>query len=77
MAAPIGLSTVMSNMGELEFYHLLFTPFADMALFFLNHKKRQCNKYYNGVPNSKILLCFQMSKTFTLFTVYFGHNNPM
>ena len=39
MAAPIGLSTVMSNMGESEFYHLLFTPFADMALFFLNRKK--------------------------------------
>ena len=33
MAAPIGFSKVMSNMEELEFYRLLFTPFADIALF--------------------------------------------
>ena len=68
MAAPIGLSTVMSNMGELEFYHLLFTPFADMALFFLNRKKQQCDKYYNGVPNSKILLLFSDVKN--IYFVY-------
>ena len=37
-----------------SFYHLLFTPFADMALFMLNRIKRQCDKYYNGVPNSKM-----------------------
>ena len=37
-----------------RFYHLLFTPFADIALFLLNRKMRQCDKYYNGVPNSKI-----------------------
>ena len=54
MAAPIELSTVMSNMEELEFYHLLFTPLADIALFLLNRRKRQCDKYYNGVPNSKM-----------------------
>ena len=29
-------------------------PFADIALFLLNRKKRQCDKYYNGVPNSKM-----------------------
>ena len=33
---------------------------------------RQCDKYYNG---SQILIC-QMSKTFTLFTVYFKHTIP-
>ena len=54
MAASIGLSTVTSNMEELEFYHLLFTPFADIALFLLNRTKRLCDKFYNGVPNSKM-----------------------
>ena len=53
MAAPIGLSTVTSNMEKTEFLSSLFTPFAVTALFFLNRKKRQSNKYYNGVPNSK------------------------
>ena len=43
---------------------LLFTPFADIVLFFLNCKKRQCNKYYNGIPNSKMS---DEKKTFTLF----------
>ena len=55
-----------------SFYHLLFTPFADIALFMLNRKKRRCDKYRNGVPNAKC----QMSKTFTLFTVYFRHTIP-
>ena len=48
-----------------SFYRLLCTPFADIALLLLNRKKRQCDK-------SQILKC-QMSKTFTLFTVYFRH----
>ena len=64
MAAPIGLSTVTPYMEELEFYHLLFTPFADIALFLLNRKKRQCDKYYNGVPNSK------MSEVKNIYFVY-------
>ena len=37
-----------------SFYHLLFTPFADIASVLLNRKKRQCDKYYNGVPDSKM-----------------------
>ena len=37
-----------------SFYHRLFTPFADIALFLLNRKRRQCDKYYNGVPNFKV-----------------------
>ena len=45
-----------------SFYHLLFTRFADIALFLLNRKKRKCDKYNNVVP---ILKC-QKSKTFTL-----------
>ena len=40
-------------------------PFADIALFMLNRKKRQCDKYYNGVPNSKMSdvknICFVYS----------------
>ena len=47
-------------------------PFADIALFLLNRKKRQCDKYYNGVPNSKM----SDVKTFTLFTVNFRHTIP-
>ena len=38
----------------------------------LTRKKRQCYKYYNGVPNSKM----SGVKTFTLFTVYFKHTIP-
>ena len=55
-----------------SFYHLLFTPFADIALFLLNRKKRQCDKYYNGVPNSK------MSDVKNIYFVYgvFQTYNP-
>ena len=51
MAAPIGLSTVTSNMEEVEF----LSSFIHASLFLLNRKKRQCDKYYNGFPNSKML----------------------
>ena len=54
MAAPIGFSTVTSNMEELEFLSSFIHAVADIALFLLNRKMRQCDKYYNGVPNSKI-----------------------
>ena len=54
MAASIGLSTVTSNMKKTEvlssFIHAFFSL---IAKFFLNRKKRQSNKYYNGVRNSK------------------------
>ena len=55
-----------------NFYHLLFTSFADIALFLLNRKKRQCDKYYNGVPNSK------MSDVKNIYFVYgvFQTYNP-
>ena len=67
MAAPIGLSTVMSNMEELEF---LFTPFTDIALFLLNRKKRQCDKYYNGIPNSKMSDVKNIYLVYSLFQTY-------
>ena len=54
MADPIGLSTVTSNMEKMEFLSFFIVLFDDIALFFLNRKKRQCNKYFNGIPNSKI-----------------------
>ena len=42
MAAPIGLSTVTSNMEKTEFLYF-FKVFADIVLYFPNRKKRQCN----------------------------------
>ena len=36
------------------FIFFLFTPFADIVLFFLNRKKRQCNKNYNEIPTFKM-----------------------
>ena len=54
-----------------SFIHLLFTPFADIALFLLNRKKRKCDKYNNEVPNSK------MSEIKNIyFAVYFRQTIP-
>ena len=51
VATPIGLLTVKSNMGKKGVFHyVLFTPSTDITLFFLNHKRRQCNKYHDVVP---------------------------
>ena len=70
MAAPIGPSTVTSNIEELSFYHLLFTPFADIAFLFLNHKRRQCDNYYNGVLNSKMSDVKNIYFVYSLFHTY-------
>ena len=70
MAVPIGLSTAKSNMRNWSFYHLFFTPFADIALFMLNRKKRQCDKYYNGVPNSKMSDVKNIYFVYSLFQTY-------
>ena len=65
MAAPIGLSIVTSNMEEYwSFYHLLFTPFADIALFLLNRKKvamiiTTMGPHILKCQMSKHLLCLQ------------------
>ena len=54
-----------------SFYHRLFMPFADIALFMLNRKKRQCDKYYNGVPNSKMSDVKNICFVYSLFLVFF------
>ena len=60
---------VASNMEELEFLSSL-SPFADIALFLLNCKKRQCDKYYNGVPNSKMSDVKNIYFVHSLFQTY-------
>ena len=71
MAAPIGLSTIASNMEKTEFLPS-FIHACFLILSFLNRKNGQCNTYYNG---SQILKC-QMSKTFTSFISLFQTHNP-
>ena len=49
------------------FYSRLF---ADITLFLLNRKKRQCDKYYNGVPNSKMSDVKNIYFVYSLFQIY-------
>ena len=58
-------SNVKHRKNEL-FYHFIHASgfFAYIALFFLNRKKQQCNKYYSGVPNSN------MSDVKNIYSVY-------
>ena len=64
MAPPSAFEHKPQTRRKLAFNHILFTSSTDIALLFLNRKKRQCNKYVKNITiqsqNSKI----QMSKLF-------------
>ena len=53
-APPIGLSTVMSNMEDLEFLSSFIHAFRWYCIVLAKSQKQQCDKYYNGVQNSKM-----------------------
>ena len=70
MAAPIGLSTVMSNMEELEFLSSFIHAICWYCVVIA--KIAKSGNVINTTMGSQILKC-QISKTCTLFTVYFRH----
>ena len=57
----MGLSAVMSNMVELEFLSSFIHAFC---------KKRLCDKYFNGVQNSKMSNVKNIYFVYSLFQTY-------